>query len=173
MARTLEEKLSIVQAASKGTPVHQLSKVHKLHEHKILEWIRKYKKYGLSGLKKQPNFISTPEIKEKLVREFLENGVTLAQIVVDYQVSRTALERWVRTVRVHGYSSLYKTVRTGRPPKNRMARPKKKEPETELERLQEENLRLRAEIALLKKVKALVKESKAQQRHNGQRPSMN
>ncbi|MBS7352933.1 MAG: hypothetical protein KIG87_07835, partial [Muribaculaceae bacterium] len=34
------------------------------------------------------------------------------------------------------------------------ARPKKREPQTELEKLQAENLRLRAENALLKKVKA-------------------
>ena len=34
-----------------------------------------------------------------------------------------------------------------------MPRPKKKEPQTELEKLQAENLRLRAENALLKKVR--------------------
>ena len=45
MDRTSEEKLSIVQSASKGTPIHQLSKVHKLHEQKIIEWIRKFLKY--------------------------------------------------------------------------------------------------------------------------------
>ena len=36
-----------------------------------------------------------------------------------------------------------------------MARPKKKEPQTELEKLQAENLRLRAENALLKKSEGL------------------
>ena len=54
-----------------------------------------------------------------------------------------------------------------------MARPKKKEPQTELEQLQAENLRLRAENALLKKVKALVEEQKALERLNGQKPSTN
>jgi len=52
-----------------------------------------------------------------------------------------------------------------------MARPKKKDPQTDLEKLQAENLRLRAEIALLKKVKALVEEKEAQALRNGQRPS--
>jgi cell division protein FtsB len=55
-----------------------------------------------------------------------------------------------------------------------MARPKKREPQTELEKLQAENLRLRAENALLKKVKALVEEEqKARARLNGQKPSTN
>ena len=54
-----------------------------------------------------------------------------------------------------------------------MARPKKREPQTELETLQAENLRLRAENALLKKVKALVEEQEARARLNGQKPSTN
>lgn len=41
--------------------------------------------------------------------------------------------------------------RWGHPPKAPMSRPKKKEPQTELEKLQAENLRLKAENALLKK----------------------
>ena len=54
-----------------------------------------------------------------------------------------------------------------------MGRPKKREPETELERLQAENARLRAENALLKKVKALVEEREARERMSGQKPSKN
>jgi len=54
-----------------------------------------------------------------------------------------------------------------------MAKPKKRDPQTELEKLQAENLRLRAENALLKKVKALVEEQKARARLNGQKPSTN
>ena len=41
--------------------------------------------------------------------------------------------------------SLYDVKRRGRPPQNSMARPKKRDPQTELEKLQTENLRLRAE----------------------------
>jgi len=55
--------------------------------------------------------------------------------------------------------------------KNPMARPKKKEPQTELERLQAENLRLRAEKCPAKKVRALVGEQEAWAHINGQKPS--
>ena len=76
-------------------------------------------------------------------------------------------------VRRYGYEVLHQKKQRGRPHKESMARPKKKEPQTELEKLQAENLRLRAENALLKKVKALVEEQQAQARLNGQKPSTN
>lgn len=108
----------------------------------------------------------------KLVRDFIEKGVSLRQICNENEISRTAFESWVRKARSHGYDSLRAIKRRGRPPKD-MARPKKREPQTELEKLQAENLRLRAENALLKKVKALVEEQEARKRLNGQKPSTN
>ena len=157
MARSFEERLKIVLQANEGKPVRLLSRKYSLHETKILEWVRKYDKYGQEGLKKQPKIKATGEFKEKLVRLVLEKGVTLAQIVVDYRVSRTAIEQWVRQTRSHGYTILHEIRPKGRPPKGLMARPKKKEPQTELEKLQAENLRLRAENALLKKVGLICK----------------
>lgn len=52
-----------------------------------------------------------------------------------------------------------------------MARPEKKEPQTGLEQLQAENLRQRAENALLKQEKALVAEQDARARVNGHKLS--
>ena len=173
MRRSFEEKLNVVSQAKRGKPIRVLSREYGLHESKILEWIRKYDIYGEEGLSKRPNIKATGAFKEELVRLFLEKDVTLAQIVVQYQVSRTAMESWVRQVRKHGYDTLYIEKPRGRPPKDPMARPKKKEPQTELEKLQAENLRLRAENALLKKVKALAEEQEARARLNGQKPSTN
>lgn len=107
------------------------------------------------------------------MRLIIEKGVPLAHVRIEYRIDKTALQRWVSMVRHQGYDSLHQEHKRGRPPKDPMARPKKKEPQTELERLQAENLRLRAENALLKKVKALVEEQKALERLNGQKPSTN
>lgn len=52
-----------------------------------------------------------------------------------------------------------------------MGRPKKEEPETELEKLQTRVRRLEAENALLKKAKALMEEEESGQRGSGHRPS--
>lgn len=173
MARSFEERLNVVLQAKEGKPIRTFSREYSLHETKIMEWVRKYDKYGQDGLKKQPNIKASGELKERLVRLVLEKGVTLSQIVVDYRVSRTALERWVRQARSYGYSILHEIRPKGRPLKGTMARPRKKEPQTELEKLQAENLRLRAENALLKKVRALVEKEEARARLNGQKPSTN
>ena len=102
--------------------------------------------------------------------EFEKKSVTLSEICLRYDLNRSTIQSWVRRYR-NGHT--LENQNRGRPPKDPMARPKKKEPQTELEKLQAENLRLRAENALLKKVKALVEEQKAQARHNGQKPSTN
>jgi transposase len=52
-----------------------------------------------------------------------------------------------------------------------MGRPKKKEPQTELERLRYENEYLRAENALLKKVRALMEEKEKRLHEIGCKPS--
>lgn len=90
----------------------------------------------------------------------------MQELSLRYDVDRSTIKSWLRKARTGG--SLYR-IKQPSP----MARPKKKEPQTELEKLQAENLRLRAENALLKKVKALVEEQEARARLNGQKPSTN
>lgn len=169
---TFEEKLNIVSQVRKGMPILRISRECHIREGMILEWVRKYDLYGESGLLKQPNFKSTPDFKEEIVRLVIEKKVTLNQVVLEHGLSKTALERWVRSVRIEGYAVLYQQKKPGRPPKG-MGRSKKLEPETTLEKLQAENIRLRAEIALLKKVTALVREREARERMSGQKPSKN
>ena len=169
---TFEEKLDIVSQVKNGKPILRISRERHIVERMILEWVRKYDLYGESGLLKQPNVRGTPDFKEEIVRIVLEKKVPLVQVVLQYGVSKTALERWVRSVRVEGYGVLHQQKNRGRLPKD-MSRSKKHEPETELEKLQAENARLRAENALLKKVTALVKEREARERMSGQKPSKN
>jgi transposase len=93
----------------------------------------------------------------------MEKRLPLPQVVLQYGVSRSALESWIRTVKANGYASLHQQKKRGRPSTS-MGRPKKHVPETALEKLQAENV-------LLKKVKALVEERAARERMSGQQPS--
>ena len=173
MKYSYEQRLLIVSRVKQGEAIAHLSKEYHINETQILAWVRMWNRYGRSGLEQQPHCRPTPALKEKAVRLILEKGVPLSHVRIEYRIGKTALQRWVATVRKYGYEALLSTKRRGRPPKDPMARPKKKEPQTELEKLQAENLRLRAENALLKKVKALVEEQKARARLNGQKPSTN
>ena len=173
MKYSYEQRYLIVRRVKQGEAIAHLSKEYHINETQILAWVRMWDRYGRSGLERQPHCRPTPALKEKVVRLILEKGVPLSHIRVEYRIGKTALQRWVSTVRKYGYEALKPSKRRGRPPKDPMSRPKKKEPQTELEILQAENLRLRAENALLKKAKALVEEKKARSLQNGRESSTN
>lgn len=172
MKYNYEQRLVIVQRVKQGEAIAHMSKEYHINETQILAWVRMWDKYGRAGLERQPHCRPTPALKEEAVRLILEKGVPLAHVRIDYRIGKTALQRWVSQVRRYGYEILHQKKKRGGPPKD-MARPKKREPQTELEKLQAENLRLRAENALLKKAKALVEEKKAQALRNGHESSTN
>lgn len=173
MKYSYEQRLVIVQREKQGKAIAHLSKEYHINETQILAWVRMWDKYGQAGLEKQPHCRPTPALKEKVVRLILEKGIPLVLVRIEYRIGKTALQNWVSMVRKDGYESLHLQKKQGRPPKDLMARPKKKEPQTELEKLQAVNLRLQAENTLLKKVKALVEEQEARTRLNGQKPLTN
>src|ERR1700751_361088 len=130
---TFEKKLDIVSQVKKGKPILRISREGHIREGMILEWVRKYDLYGESGLSKQPNVKPTPDFKEEVVRLVMEKKVPLNQVVLEYRISKTALERWVRAVLVEGYAVLHQQKNPGRLPKC-LGRSKKFEPETEVEK---------------------------------------
>lgn len=171
MRHSFEEKLNIVSKVKSGHPIEFLGRTLGICPKDIRMWVRRYDKYGESGLCRKKNASLSGVEKEQTVREYFEKGLSLPDISDNYDISVDTLKSWIKKVRSHGYGALYEPDRRGRP--KVMARPKKKPALTELEKLQVENLRLRAENALLKKVKALVEEEEARARLNGQKPSMN
>ena len=173
MKYSYEEKLSVVIEIMYGKGLKTLCRERHISINLVRSWVYRYRAFGESGLLKSTRgYYYSPAEKEKIILEHLQDGVTLLQLCLRYGLTRNTIQSWLRTVRSGG--SLYDVKRRGRPRKDPMARPKKKEPQTELEKLQAENLRLRAENALLKKVKALVEEEqKARARLNGQKPSTN
>ena len=105
------------------------------------------------------NLVSSSE-KERMCRLYLEKGVPLLQIYIPNNVSRDALRSWIRKVREGGYDALYENNRYA----NRSSDMIQSENEIlreELKKAQHENLILRAENALLKKVKALMEEEES------------
>ena len=136
----------------------------------VSEWLNLYKLEGESGLQKRPMKRANFEEKCKIVCEYAEKGVPLHRICAENHVSRSAVESWIRIYKKGGYEALraIKPLGTGR---KGMGRPKKKEPQTELERLRYENEYLRAEVALLKKGRALVEEREKRLHEIGRKPS--
>ena len=136
---------------------------------------KRYQAEGPSGLVKKRNVRADYAFKVQVVRDIEQNHLTLVEASLKYNVSHDRIRVWRNIAKTQGYDTLAIIRPRGRPPKNDMGRPRKKKPEemTELERLRYENECLRAENALLKKVKALVEAREARLKEIGRKPSKN
>ena len=171
---SVEARLQYMKMLEKGYSIRQIHKKYGINDTLLSSLWVKYQKEGPLGLMKKKNIKADGSLKEKIVRDIEENGLTLAAASIKYDVSDGRLSVWLKLYREKGIGALYEIKPRGRPPKD-MGRPRKKKPEdmTELEKLRYENERLRAENALLKKVRALVEEKEARLRQIGQKPSKN
>ena len=163
---SLSEKLQVIELYQSGYGSVTISKQLGIEDSIVSRWIRVYQSDGFSGFDKRVHTQIPAELKQQAVKEVLENSLSFETVALKYKVSISAVYSWVQRVKQYGYPALT-TIKRGRPNKN-MGRPKNKEPETELEKLQEEVRYLRAENAYLKKLRALVEERIA--RENGKQP---
>ena len=170
MKHSIEERLLAVKKCLEGHAPFAVGREMGINEHHVSEWLLRYQQEGIDGLQKRPPKRADFAEKCKIICEYAEKGVPLHRICAEYHVGLTTVQRWARIYRQGGYAALraIKAPGTGR---KGMGRPKKKEPQTELERLRYENEYLRAEVALLKKVRALMEEKEKHLHEIGRKPS--
>ena len=173
---SIKDRIKYIKMLEKGCSIRSISIKYGI-DHRLLSILwTKYQNEGVLGLEKK-NYASVDGVfKETVIHEVEEKCIPLPEVAIKYDVSISAINSWIKIVREKGYAALYEIKKRGRPPKDtNMGRPKKKKPEemTELELLRYENERLRAEVALLKKVRALVEEREARLRATGRKPSKN
>lgn len=137
----IEERLEAVQLVQKGYSFHAVARELNVTAHSVIGWYRRYELLGYDGLLPAPARKKKTDKKVDHTCKKQENCVSLQS-----QIPRDTA-------------------------KKSMARPKKKAAKTELEKLREENEYLRAELDLLKKVRALMAEKDAQLQKIGQKPS--
>ena len=157
MVYSLDVKLKAIKLCDQGMSVESAARKLGCSRNSIATWIELYKNDGIAGLHRLPhNCRYNFEEKCKIICEFEKKHVPLHVICARYRISRSTISVWLAIVRTKGYDAL-REIKYGRKTKS-MGRPKKKEPETELEKLKRENELLRAENAFLKKLKALMTE---------------
>lgn len=153
-----------------GSSVKETSGRYGVHPRQLSSWLAFYERYGLHGLEPCRRSYSG-DFKLEVICTMRDKGLSLLETAVKFGIaSHSTVLHWSRIYDREGAMGLYCEKRGRKKMKPTKAK-KPKVPLTVEEELRRENELLRAEVAYLKKLRALVEERVLRESGNAPGPS--
>ena len=171
----LEVKMEALKMLQSGESAHAVSKQLRIGLGELQTWLLIYAKEGERGLAAYPKNICIGAIKDKIICTYRQKRVPLHTLSAKYSVPYSSVCRCISTYRRKGNAGIegavvidiMEVMRSGDTLEEALTKAELKQ---KLKEALNENEYLKAEVALLKKVKALMA---AEERRNSRsrRPS--
>ena len=171
---SLELKMEALKLLQTGLSVQSVSKQFRITSGELQTWSLIYAKEGERGLAAYPKNICTGSIKDKILWKYREKRVPLHTLSAQYSIPYSSVCRCISTYRRQGYAGvegavidMMEVMRSGDTLEEALS---KAELKHKLKVAMNELEYLRAENALLKKVKALM-EAEERKNKRSRKPS--
>lgn len=171
MAKYSQEfKLKVVEHYLSGHGDSVTGQLFNVHRSDVQKWSKAFKLYGLVGLERRRSKTTfTVEFKYQVVKVIHEEGISLREAMQRFDINETStLRDWLKQYKENGIEGLQPKPRgkLNSMPKPKMPKAKtiKADQDKTHEELLEELAYLRAEVAFLKKRRALIRKQKEQEK---------
>ena len=159
MRYNLDFKLKIIAYYRQGHTGVATAKKFGLDKKIVSKWIHQYQNGGIDAIKPKASKTKySSEFKHQVIMVMLEQGLSQSETALKFNISSPALiSYWHKAYRLHGMSGLT-PKRKGSTAMTKPVITNKPDDEKTLTELKRENEYLRAEVAYLKKLDALLRE---------------